>query len=157
AGFLPPGILASRRKRHQWPVFQLMATGLTQLPVTLSSHPAITHCKSVWVNWPNKANLAIAFIRRGGQMARLPLGTLTVLAVGMLVVPVSAAEPFRFPEAKYGGAELRYVNGIPVLTVAGSPEEMGEAVGVLALRPGSRMACYPEDLLKHYHLSPLWA
>jgi hypothetical protein len=47
---------------------------------------------------------------------------------------------------------LRYCNGLPVLTVAGSSEEIGEAVGVLAVRPASRMTGYPEDCLRHFRV-----
>jgi hypothetical protein len=50
---------------------------------------------------------------------------------------------------------LKYINGIPVLAVAGTPEEMGRAAGVLALRPGRRMAAYPNDLLREFHLRAL--
>jgi hypothetical protein len=63
--------------------------------------------------------------------------------------------PFHYPEARHGRAELRYVNGIPVLTVGGRPEEIGEAVGTLALKPGRRMADYPADLLRAFWLRPL--
>src|SRR5271165_1312800 len=79
-------------------------------------------------------------------------------AAGRLVsriVPVRSASAFRYPEGRHGKAELRYVEGIPLLTVEGTPEEIGEAVGVLALRPGRRMADYPDDLLREYHLHSL--
>jgi hypothetical protein len=78
------------------------------------------------------------------------------LAASLVATFASAAEPFRFPEGRHGTGKLKYINGLPVLTVAGSPEEIGEAVGVLAVRPGWRMACYPEELIKEYHLRPLW-
>jgi hypothetical protein len=78
-----------------------------------------------------------------------------LLGTGLFGGP-AAAEPFRYPEGTYGTAELKYMSGLPVLTAQGSPREIGAAVGVLALRPGWRMACYPEDLIKHYHLRPLW-
>jgi isopenicillin-N N-acyltransferase-like protein len=86
---------------------------------------------------------------------------------GILLKPVSATrldctggtvrpKPlFRFPEGRHGEAELRYVDGVPLLTVQGTPEEIGEAVGVLALRPGRRMADYPLDLLRTFWLRPL--
>jgi len=45
------------------------------------------------------------------------------------------AEPFRFAEGKHGQGELRYVSGVPVLLVQGSPAEIGEQIGVLALKP----------------------
>lgn len=66
-----------------------------------------------------------------------------------------AETPFRFPEGRYGTAELHYVNGIPLLNVGGTPEEIGKAVGVLALDPGRRIARYPEDLLRAFWLGPL--
>jgi hypothetical protein len=47
---------------------------------------------------------------------------------------------------------LRYRNGLPVLTVAGSPEEIGEAVGALAVRPAPRMTGYPEDCLREFRV-----
>ncbi|MBA4189088.1 MAG: hypothetical protein C0467_13905 [Planctomycetaceae bacterium] len=45
-----------------------------------------------------------------------------------------AAEPTRFPEAKHGKGELRYIDTVPVLTVRGTPTEMGEQFGVLAIK-----------------------
>jgi predicted choloylglycine hydrolase len=74
----------------------------------------------------------------------------------MLVSQTAGAEPFCYPEGKYGKSELKYVNGLPVLTVAGTPEEIGSAIGVLAVQPGERMSRYPEDLLRQYHLQLLW-
>ena len=44
---------------------------------------------------------------------------------------------------------------MPLLTVEGTPEEIGEAVGRLALRPGRRMADYPDDLLRAFWLRAL--
>jgi len=63
-----------------------------------------------------------------------------------------AEAPFRFPEGECGPARLKYINGVPVLTVAGTPEEMGRAIGRLALKPGRRIADYPDDLLCEYRL-----
>jgi hypothetical protein len=62
------------------------------------------------------------------------LFVLAALAVG---VRARADGPFRYPEAKHGKGELKYVNRVPVLIVQGSPEEIGEQVGVLALKPAS--------------------
>src|SRR5437764_10629306 len=44
----------------------------------------------------------------------------------------------RFPEAKAGKGALKYVNGIPVLTVEGTPEEIGAQFGELALKPAKK-------------------
>jgi predicted choloylglycine hydrolase len=62
----------------------------------------------------------------------------------------AVSSPFRYPEGSHGSAELRYRSGLPVLTVGGSPEEVGEAVGVLAMRPAQRMLDYPRDSLAMY-------
>jgi isopenicillin-N N-acyltransferase-like protein len=48
---------------------------------------------------------------------------------------VQAANRFRYPEAAHGNGELRYVNDVPILLVQGSPAEMGEQIGALALKP----------------------
>jgi predicted choloylglycine hydrolase len=83
-------------------------------------------------------------------------GVCALLFCGWFRAPAHSAEPFRFPEGKFGQSELKYVNGVPVLTVQGSPDEIGEAVGVLALKPAERMARYPDDLLRHFYLRPLY-
>jgi hypothetical protein len=75
--------------------------------------------------------------------------------LGSVTGSARAEPPFRFPEGRYGKAELRYVNDIPLLGVEGTPEEIGEAVGLLALGPGRRVARYPEDLLRAFWLGPL--
>jgi len=68
-----------------------------------------------------------------------------------------AGEPFRFPTGRYGDkAEMQYINRIPVLVVAGSPEEMGEAVGVLAVRPSKKPLEYPLDLLRFHKAEAFW-
>ena len=65
-------------------------------------------------------------------------------------------KPFRFPAAKHKGAELKYINGLPVLIVSGSPEEIGEAVGKLALKPAPKVLGYPRDLLKALKIDWSW-
>jgi hypothetical protein len=84
---------------------------------------------------------------------------LRVLAVAVCVAilgpapRVARAEPpFRYPEGRSGQARLKYVNGVPVLTVGGTPVEAGRAVGRLALGPGRRIASYPDDLLREFWL-----
>ncbi|HEX3151360.1 MAG TPA: C45 family peptidase [Gemmataceae bacterium] len=59
------------------------------------------------------------------------------IVVLILALPALAAEP-RFPEAKSGKGELKYVNGLPVLTVEGTPEEVGAQFGELALKPAKK-------------------
>ena len=44
-----------------------------------------------------------------------------------------AGEPKSFPEAVYDKGELRYLDGVPVLIVRGTPAAMGEQYGKLAI------------------------
>jgi hypothetical protein len=81
-------------------------------------------------------------------MTRIPLSLTLMLLLILAPAASLAGEPFRFPEAKHGKGSLRYVSGIPVLTVAGTPEEIGEQAGVLALKPGAKLLTYPHELLK---------
>ncbi|HEY1858864.1 MAG TPA: hypothetical protein VGG61_00825, partial [Gemmataceae bacterium] len=83
-------------------------------------------------------------------------GIVVLLLSGWLGTPSQGAEPFRFPEGKFGKGELKYINDLPVLTVQGSPEEIGAATGALALKPGARMAAYPEELLTSFGGHFLW-
>src|SRR5262245_8706786 len=78
------------------------------------------------------------------------------LAALLLLASSAAAEPFRFLEGSHGKGELWYHNGVPVLCVAGTPEEIGEQVGALALGPAQRILGYPRELLQHIHLGLLW-
>ncbi len=63
------------------------------------------------------------------------------------------ATPFEYPQGRHGACELRYRNGLPVLTLEGGPDEVGEAIGALAVRPAPRMAGYPDDLLRQNWVS----
>ena len=49
----------------------------------------------------------------------------SALLVLLVSIPLRADEPTSFPAAKHGGGELRYVETVPVLTVRGTPEQMG--------------------------------
>jgi predicted choloylglycine hydrolase len=77
---------------------------------------------------------------------RSPRPSLLALACAFFLAPAAlAGDPFRFPEGKHGKGELRYVQGIPVLTVEGTPEEIGEQAAVLAGRPSRRLLTYPKE------------
>lgn len=52
----------------------------------------------------------------------------------LLVAPLARAEePKRFPAAKHGAGELSYVGNVPMLVLKGTPTEMGEQFGKLAI------------------------
>jgi hypothetical protein len=63
---------------------------------------------------------------------------------------------FRFPERRFGAGSLRYRDGLPVLVVAGGPEEIGAQVAHLAVMPALRMSRYPREMLDHYGLGAFW-
>ena len=57
----------------------------------------------------------------------------------------SGAEPFRYKEGEHGKGKLKYVDGVPVLILEGSPKEMGEQTGVLAVRQAKPLYNFPRD------------
>lgn len=74
------------------------------------------------------------------------------LVVAVLLAFTSAAcgddKAFRYPVGKHGPAELQYVNGLPVLTVGGTPKEIGEQIALLGTKPASRLVRYPKEVLE---------
>src|SRR5262249_26012136 len=64
--------------------------------------------------------------------------------------------PFRYPEAKHGKGELKYVNGLPVLILEGKPAEIGEQMALLTAKPAEKLLGYPKDFLKHINLEFTW-
>ena len=67
---------------------------------------------------------------------RMPrLGILIALVLSSLPSLAFAGDDFRYPEGRHGRGELRYFENVPVLVVCGSHAEMGEQIGVLALKP----------------------
>jgi hypothetical protein len=90
-------------------------------------------------------------------MSRIRARVLIVLCLALTFPSLArAAEPFRYPEAKHGKGELRYVNGIPVLTVRGTPEEIGEQVGVLGLRPIKPLFGRVQEFAKAWHMEAIF-
>jgi isopenicillin-N N-acyltransferase like protein len=82
------------------------------------------------------------------RFQRMFLAKLACLAllVCVLVATAYAEEPFRYPEGRHGKGEFRYVNNVPVLIVRGTPQEIGDQIGVLALKPAARIG----DLVRGY-------
>ena len=83
-----------------------------------------------------------------------PLAVVCLLSCS--VFAAHADEPFRYPTGRLGNAEMRYINDLPVLTVGGSPQEIGTAVGALALKPGRRILPFTRELLKAEHSEGAW-
>jgi hypothetical protein len=86
---------------------------------------------------------------------RLPLvGVVSLLL--LFVLPVRAKEPFRYSEGKFSKAELKYVNGIPILEVEGTPEEMGEQAAKLGHQAAIGIMGFPKAYLKSKGLELTW-
>lgn len=83
---------------------------------------------------------------------RLPFAFIAFLVAG----PLLAAEPRLYVEATHGEGELRYVNGLPVLTVAGTPEEIGGQVAALAAAPMDRLLHYPQRMFRAAGWNTAW-
>jgi hypothetical protein len=83
---------------------------------------------------------------------------LIAFALVGLVAPAAAraGEPFRYPEGTHGKGSLRYVQGLPVLTVAGTPEEIGTAAGALCKPAADGLYGYFDVLLTRSKLDLLW-
>jgi hypothetical protein len=83
------------------------------------------------------------------------------LAFLFLILSASAGrcaeKPFRFPEGKHGKGELKYLNDIPVLTVEGTPREIGEQIGVLVVKPAPQVMDVLKAFLKERKLEKLWS
>jgi isopenicillin-N N-acyltransferase like protein len=82
-------------------------------------------------------------------------GFLAVCALLLAETLGPAAEPFRYPEKKHGKGELKYINGVPVLILAGKPEEMGEQMGVLGVRHLAPVVKLFDTFLKEQRLDVL--
>jgi len=77
-----------------------------------------------------------------------PFRALFFLAV-LLPAICAAAEKRPFTEGRFEKGELRYINDLPVLIVAGSPEEMGRQKGALTGDVIPSIQDYPKRLLSY--------
>ena len=59
-----------------------------------------------------------------------------------------AGEPRIFSEGRSDGGELKYINDLPVLIVAGTPEEIGRQKAALTGEVVRKIADYPRQLLE---------
>lgn len=66
----------------------------------------------------------------------------------LLCLLLAQAPAPTFPDATHAGGNLRHVHGVPVVTVAGTPEQMGEQFGVLAIKNAPALDKLFEDFLK---------
>jgi isopenicillin-N N-acyltransferase like protein len=74
------------------------------------------------------------------------------LFVLLLAVSTARAEETKriFTEGRSGGGELKYINDLPVLIVAGTPEEIGVQKAVLTGDAVKKLIDYPKMMLEHW-------
>jgi hypothetical protein len=89
---------------------------------------------------------------RSRWVAPVGLGLILLLFPG----GASAAAPFRYPEARHGKGELKYLNGLPVLVVEGTPEQIGEQIGALTPRALARLLGFSQAFLDAHGLGSAW-
>lgn len=82
-------------------------------------------------------------------------GLLCVLLVAVLTLPGRslAAEPSVFEAARHNAAELRFIEGLPVVTVQGSPEEIGEQLGHLLKKQLAQLITKQEKFASGFGLT----
>ncbi|MFZ5829326.1 MAG: C45 family autoproteolytic acyltransferase/hydrolase, partial [Planctomycetota bacterium] len=70
--------------------------------------------------------------------------------------PGTLASTPRYTEGRSGPAELRYIEGIPILSVMGTPQEMGRQKGILIAEQVRGISDYPKRLLKYIGREDQW-
>jgi predicted choloylglycine hydrolase len=74
----------------------------------------------------------------------------------LLVAPARAAGESSFSDGKSGAGALTHINGIPVLVLEGTPDEMGEQGGILMRKPLARLVDFPRDIVKKVGFGAAW-
>ncbi|HMP01101.1 MAG TPA: C45 family autoproteolytic acyltransferase/hydrolase [Gemmatales bacterium] len=64
--------------------------------------------------------------------------------------------PFRYADQTHGSARLSHMNGIPVMQIGGTPEEIGEQAARLAVLAAPKLATYPRELVNHFGGGGTW-
>ncbi len=91
-------------------------------------------------------------------MSRLRCSVASLLCLTLFAAATARAElPARYEENRHGKGELKYVNGLPVLVVEGTPEEIGEQIAALTAKPMFRLLDFPRQYLKRYGFESFWA
>jgi hypothetical protein len=90
-------------------------------------------------------------------MSRTRLLTpLVLLACVLSAAPALAGDESRYSDGKHGAGELKHVNGVPVLVLQGTPEEMGEQAAALTAKPLQKLTAFPKELIKKEKVEWSW-
>src|SRR5262245_1372186 len=88
----------------------------------------------------------------GFPIRRLQKSIFLALLVASFATIASAAEPSRYTPAQCKSARLQFIEGLPVVTVAGTPEEMGEQLGALLRKPLGELMSKKEEIAHGFGL-----
>jgi isopenicillin-N N-acyltransferase like protein len=83
----------------------------------------------------------------------LIISQFTILALLLFSPSAIAAEARPFQEGQFESAELRYINDLPVLIVAGTPEEIGRQKAALTGDVVLKLIDYPKKFLRNGEIS----
>ncbi|MEQ8787777.1 MAG: C45 family peptidase [Pirellulaceae bacterium] len=84
----------------------------------------------------------------------LSCGALALVAL-LPLASLSAAEK-TFREGRFGNGQLRYIEGVPVLIVEGTPEEIGAATGELTKEAIAPLADMPKRVMLRHGAEAAW-
>jgi isopenicillin-N N-acyltransferase like protein len=91
-------------------------------------------------------------------MSPVPRNSLRLLLAALLLTASTArgGQVRVFQEARSGNAELKYIDDLPVLTVSGTPEEIGRQKAELTAEVVRKLASYPRLLLERSSRKDRW-
>jgi hypothetical protein len=61
-----------------------------------------------------------------------------------------------YQEGKYDGSRLEIVQGIPILHVGGTPDEIGCQIANLTAKPLAKLLEFPREYVKHFGFERFW-
>jgi len=81
---------------------------------------------------------------------------LVLICLAPVVVGASAADDSPYRARQIGGGELKIINGLPVLIVRGTPEEIGRQKAALTSEAVGFLSGYPKRLLEQFGRGATW-
>jgi hypothetical protein len=88
----------------------------------------------------------------GSRILRFRKFIFLAMLVASFATIASAAEPSRYTPGQCKSARLQFIEGLPVVTVAGTPEEMGEQLGTLLKKPLGELMSKKEEIAHGFGL-----
>ena len=83
-----------------------------------------------------------------------------LVAALAIAASAQAAEPFHYSAAKQAPGELKLIEGLPVIIATGTPEEMGQQIGVLSATALQSLLAHQSQVAHGFGLSqakPVWS